>query len=215
VAHLIEFVRWVQSIGGRVNASCGFHVHVGLTGLIADTGLDQAEYLERLTRLASFNSTALYAQTGSFLRSRNHFCAALTDNRYRAAVARVRRSKSLTHVATTSRYQLLNLTNVTRTGTVEFRCFAGTLNLQKILLHVFSAIAIGVIARRTKTSTKWDNRPWNGVDSVTNFLKVRPMLRVVDAAPFHEHWRSMVAVGLQMAAKYDEQAPALTPAVAA
>lgn len=204
--HLVEFVEFLRTIGASVNRSCGMHVHIGASG--AAGGEEITAYIDRLARLVAFNSKALYAQTGTLGRENGHYCRPLND-RARAAVRRARRTKSVHEVVRGDRYQLLNLTNLNTRGTVEFRCFAGTLNSSKVLLHVFSAIALCIIARKTKTPATWDNRPLTGTKAITNFLKVRPMTSIVSAPMFTANFPRMLGKALEMAAKYDAQQAAV------
>jgi hypothetical protein len=200
VRHLIEFIEFLREIGASVNRSCGFHIHVGAESAAA--GEEVTTYIDKLARLAAFNTKALYAQTGTINRERGHYCAPIgTDAR--KAVSRIKRSKSTRTASVGNRYQLLNLTNLPTRGTVEFRCFAGTLNTSKALLHLFSVLALCIIARTAKTPSTWDNRPLTGSKALTNFLKVRPMLRIVGTATFAGHFQRMVAKALEMGAKYD------------
>lgn len=199
--HLLEFVAFLRDLGATVNASCGMHVHVGAT---TAAGSEQtADYIERLVRLVSFNSKALYAQTGTTKRERGAYCAPIGANT-RKAVARMRRSKNLVDAALgQARYHILNLTNLPRTGTVEFRCFAGTLNPTKIHLHLFSVFALCIIARNAKTPASWQNKTLTGEKAITNFLKVRPVTRIVGSPTLTAAFPSMVTKALEMARKYD------------
>lgn len=207
VRHLIEFVEFLRAIGASVNRSCGLHIHVGASG--AAGGEELTAYIERLTRLVAFNSKALYAQTGTIAREAGHYCRPLGDTT-KKAIAKAKKSKRLADAqAGTGRYQILNLTNLLSRGTVEFRCFAGTLNTSKVLLHVFSVLALAIIARKAKTPAQWDNRPLTGTKAITNFLKVRPMTRIVGAQVFEERFPAMLAKALEMAGKYDTQQAAL------
>jgi len=213
VAHLLEFVAWLNSIGARVNASCGLHIHVGLDGLTDAARAEAiAEFIAKLAHVASFNATALYAQTGTLGREQGHFCAKPGDQ-YKQTVRRLRRTKAIHTAAEVSRYQMLNLTNVPRNRTVEFRCFAGTLNADKVLAHLFSVLVLCRISAQLKTIPSWDNRPWSGTDAVWNLFKVRPVLRLVACPVFASRFRPMLDKALEMAGKYD-LAKAGTPAPA-
>jgi hypothetical protein len=200
VRHLIEMVEWIRSIGGKVNTSCGLHIHLGLEG--ARGGEEAVEYVDRLARLAAFNATALYAQTGSAQRATNSYCRPADDS-YQRAVRVMKKSKVLVHGARTNRYTLLNLTNIPSRGTVEFRCFCATLNATKVLAHLFSCIALAFIARTAKTPATWNNKGLTGVKAVTNFFKVRPMTRIVQSPTFAAQFPAMVRKALELAQQFD------------
>ena len=198
--HLMEFVQWLVANGAQVNRSCGFHVHVGIASF--STPELQAEFVNQVARLATQNATALYAQTGSILREQGSYCQK-PGSAYRKVVGQMKRAKSSDLASSTSRYTLVNISNVQR-GTVEFRCFAGTLNQSKILLHVFSALACCRIAQTRKTQPTWEpSAPLSGRDALKNFLKVRPMWEIVSAPTFAACREEMISKGFEMAAKYD------------
>lgn len=201
IAHLIEFVEFLRDLGAQVNLTCGLHIHVSAATAAGEN--DSAAYLERLVRLVAFNSKALYAQTGTTSREKGCYCAPL-GQQTREAIRRVKKSKRVADAAAgPSRYHLLNLTNLPRTGTVEFRCFAATLNTNKVLLHLFSVLALCIIARTAKTPANWDNKPLTGTKALTNFLKVRPMARIVGSPIMTDRFSRMLAKALEMGAKYD------------
>lgn len=200
IAHLIEFVEFLRGIGAAVNPTCGLHIHVGAGS--AAGGEEATAYLERLVRLVAFNSKALYAQTGTTAREKGRYCAPL-GQATRQAVKKARKSKQVADAAPGNRYHILNLTNLPRTGTVEFRCFAGTLNTNKVLLHLFSVLALCVIARKAKTPASWENKALTGTKALTNFLKVRPMTRIVGSPIMKERFPRMLERALAMGAKYD------------
>lgn len=204
VKHLIEFVAWLKELGAMVNPSCGLHIHIGVAGVSGANGNQDAviEYLNKVARVAAFNADALFAQTGTLNRERGRYCAK-PGTQYKAAVREVCREKQLQRINMVGRYNMLNLTTVAGRGTMEFRCFAGTLNIEKILLHLFSAISICFIARNVKTVPIWDNQQLTGTEALKNFLKVRPMLRLVRCEPFEDYWAEMLDRGFKMAAKYD------------
>lgn len=201
IAHLIAFVEFLREIGAEVNPSCGMHIHVSATTAAGTE--DHTAYLERLVRLVAFNSKALYAQTGTTSREKGRYCAPLGATT-RDAIARVKKSKRVNDAAIgPSRYHILNLTNLARIGTVEFRCFAGTLNTNKVLLHLFSVLALCIVARTAKTPASWENKALSGTKALTNFLKVRPMTRIVGSPIMTARFPRMLAKALEMGAKYD------------
>lgn len=207
VRHLIEFVEWLRSIGASVNTSCGLHIHVGAAGAAGEH--EVTDYIERLARLSAFNSKALYAQTGTIARENGMFCRPIGDQ-CKKAVAKAKKTKRLIDAAHgAGRYQLLNLTNLTSRGTVEFRCFAGTLNTSKVLVHLFSVLVLCIVARTAKTPAQWDNRPLTGEKAVSNLLKVRPVTRIIGAQTFTDRFSAMIAKALEMAGKYDAMQAAL------
>jgi len=207
VRHLVEFIEFLRSIGAKVNGSCGLHIHVGAESAAGGEGL--TDYVDRLTRLTAFNTKALYAQTGTLSREKGMYCAPI-GSALRKGVARAKRSGSIHDAARAAgRYQLLNLTNLTTRGTVEYRCFAATLNTSKALLHLFSVLALCIIARKAKTPATWDNRPLTGTKALTNFLKVRPMTRIVGAQVFEDAFPRMLTKALEMGGKYDQMQAAL------
>ncbi len=201
IKHLAAFVEFLRELGAKVNTTCGMHIHIGING--ATGADDQAEYLERLTRLVAFNSKALYAQTGTLSRETGNYCAPIGANTKRA-IARIKLTKNIADAANAAgRYHILNLTCLTTRQTVEFRCFAGTLNTSKVLLHLFSVLALCVIARNAKTPAGWENKTLTGEKALTNFLKVRPMTRIVGSPFLTERFPQMITKALEMAGKYD------------
>jgi hypothetical protein len=200
VRHLLEFVDFLRATGAKVNRSCGLHIHLGIEG--AANGEELTEYVERLTRLVAFNSKALYAQTGTLSRELGCFCRPIGDQT-KSGIRQMKRTKSLDAAARANRYHILNLTNLTFTGTVEFRCFAGTTNRSKILLHLFSVLALALIARKAKSPAAWQNETLTGTKAVTNFLKVRPVTRIVGAEVFEENFPKILSKALEMAGQYD------------
>jgi Putative amidoligase enzyme len=239
VRHLLEFVDFLTAIGAHVNPSCGLHVHVGLSSALsiearispdADAGnavapapapiqpSAAAKFVRILSRLVTRNATALYAQTGSISRETGSFCKK-ADEAVRKQISKACRAKNAVRldyvVPTSDRYQLLNLTNLPTKRTVEFRCFAGTLNAAKILCHLLSVFLLVKVAANRKSLTNWDPaEQLSGVDALTNLLKSRPTFKIIDAAVFEENRVALLRAGFEMAAKYD-QAKAEAAAAAA
>jgi hypothetical protein len=134
---LIAVVEEIKRRGGKVNASCGMHVHVGF---------DRSDRvkLQRLVTLVANHEKAIYASTGTKARETGRWCNGMQrygqfDNAVRGA--------------NTSRYHVLNL--VSGKPTVEFRAFAATLNVVKIVGYVRMCLGLVELAHTSKRVTKW------------------------------------------------------------
>lgn len=204
IKHVLEFVGWLVSIGAQVNTSCGLHVHVGTGSFGFATTEELTAFISRIARIASRRSLALYAQTGTLSRENGHYCAK-PGQEYKSAVRKIAKAKTVSEVAV-NRYQLLNLCNVPTKGTVEFRCFAGTLNANKILLHLFSAFQCCTRAVQNSSTSSWDEEDdeTTGTKAVERMLRKPCFKRQVDADIFRQHRDGMLAIGLEMAKQYDE-----------
>jgi hypothetical protein len=66
IAQVIEVVARLNAMGAKVNASTGFHVHVGWGG-------DEAALARLVTLVANFE-TAIYASTGTKSREQGRWC---------------------------------------------------------------------------------------------------------------------------------------------
>lgn len=130
IAQVIEAVNQINARGGRVNQSCGLHVHVGWAGSDDD--------LNCLVTLVANFEKAIYASTGTKRRERNHFTRSIQA--HGSASAAVQQSRL-------NRYHILNLNNLAsgRSRTVEFRAFAGTLNIVKIIGYL--RLCLGLVER--------------------------------------------------------------------
>jgi len=201
--HLCEFVTWLRTNGAVINDSCGFHVHVGVAGFVRpDDNAAVADYVAKIAKVASFNSTALYAQTGTLSREKGVFCAKPGDE-VKRAVRATKRNKSTDSLNGVSRYQMLNLTTVATKGTVEFRCFAGTLNIIKMLGHILTALLLCRVAAQLKAEPTWENKTLTGREAVLNLFKVRPVTKIVQCKIFVQNFPAIVTKTLEMACKYD------------
>ena len=143
VEQVKKVCQWLKEMGAKVNASCGLHVHVGFAG-------QSARALAQLVCLVARNEKALYAMTGTKNRESSHFCKPIKET-YRP----LGRNGNLRNCrqAVGDRYHLLNLSNLAAgRPTIEFRCFAGTLNVYKILAYV--QIAVGLVQKAINTKGK-------------------------------------------------------------
>jgi hypothetical protein len=143
---------WLKSIGAKVNRSCGLHVHVGFPR-------SQSARLQNLVHTVSNFEEAIYASTGTHSRERGHYCNSVR-NHFRGLDAR----RGQFGCAASSRYHVLNLTNLISGGkpTVEFRAFAGTLSLLKITAAVRMALGLVERALTDRRTAKWEGKRPDG-----------------------------------------------------
>jgi len=151
VKSVMEAVAAINELGGRVNASCGIHVHVGFAG--------SDKQLKQLVTLVANMEKAIYAATGTKRRENGNWCRSVqqhgnADNADRAA--------------SNLRYHVLNLTNLRagRRPAVEFRAFSASLNIVKILGYVRMCIGIVERAAAATRSTNWRAKPTKSTSPV-------------------------------------------------
>jgi hypothetical protein len=187
-----RMVATLNAMGAAVNASTGFHVHIGWGG--------NATQLRRLVNFVAFHERALFASTGTTSRETNHFCHSIRAN-YRPLSERLATADDITAAAlaaNNNRYHVLNLANLAKAPshrTVEFRVFAGTLNVVKILGYI--ALCLGIVQKALENSRQ--PLPWDA--------PVRPNVGVGTGAMRillqHLHWRDKVRPGRTSAGVLD------------
>lgn len=138
---LIHGVAVIKSLGASVNPSCGLHIHVGFDK-------SNAEACEKLVSLVSNFEKAIYASTGTKSRERGRWCNGV--QRYGAAETALQASRY-------SRYHVANF--ATTKPTVEFRAFAGTLNVNKLVGHIRMMVGLVERAMSTKRIPAWQPKP--------------------------------------------------------
>lgn len=117
---------WLKAKGAKVYKNCGFHMHVGLGRWKTN------ENLNKLVMLAKYWDKAMYAVTGTVSREQGHYCKTyLPDD-----VNRITRMTLQEKQRISDKYRLLNLTPLSRQGTVEWRVFSGTVNKTKMLAYI-------------------------------------------------------------------------------
>jgi len=172
----------LMAMGAHVNRSTGFHVHVGWGGNV--------EQLRRLICFVAFHEKALFASTGTRSREHNQFCSSIKA-RYQQLQALTSESEIL--YAGISRYHVLNLRNLNNANTgkrtVEFRVFAGTLNIVKMLSYV--QLCLGIVSKALDNHRKalpWDAPMKTRQDVGDGLWAMRVLLT-------HLHWRKAVRPG--------------------
>lgn len=137
---VVTVLETLKRIGAEVNASCGFHVHVGFP-------TTDGPALDRLLTLVANFERGLYASTGTKARETGTYSAPISS--YGDAES----------ARNAGRYRIVNITNL-QAGykpTVEFRLFAGTLNPLKVIAHI--RMAIGLVERAMTAPRK---AAWSG-----------------------------------------------------
>ena len=142
----------INDLGGRVNPTCGLHVHIGVAS-VAGTDFDTAaDWVRRMITQATHYEEALYGVTGTRRRENGHYAGSsrATYNGHKDDLKKKMNGDDLNDLRTnTSRYSLLNIQNVfSAKHTVEFRCFAGTVEPIKIVAYIQMCLALASKARR-------------------------------------------------------------------
>jgi hypothetical protein len=154
-----RFMQFLSKIGARVNRTCGLHIHVGIRSAIGNASVERTcEFISDVCATANRHQWALYGQTGTN-RHQHYYCSPMSD----AKKQTIKNAKDLHTMARTNRVDIINLQNVTGTGTIEFRCFAGTTNVNKVVHHLASVFAIVSLAanegdkawREPRETTAW------------------------------------------------------------
>jgi len=170
VRQVREVVANLNALGAKVNRSTGFHVHVGVDR--------NADALRKLIRLMAQYEKAFYATTGTHTREQNHYCGSIKSPYFALKdITTIEEIATIHH----NRYQSLNLMNLVHgeLNTVEFRAFAGTLNVIKILGYI--QLCIGLVEKAAafkcdpcyKSATKCRaTEPTTGVGSVAKLLRI-------------------------------------------
>lgn len=179
VENAVAFTEWLRSHGTRVNNSCGLHVHIGIDSVLGRnaSSATMVAFLTKVAHLTYRWQDALYAQTGT-RRDRNHFCERIRDESGWVLSVRDEQRKPMheksrhhTSLNQLQRYAPVNLQNMNGKGTIEFRAFAGTLNKQKLLHHLWSVFAIVHNAKRNLRSDnyRWQQKSLVGKDALKWF----------------------------------------------
>lgn len=147
---LCEAVAEIKRRGGKVNDSCGIHVHVGFDK-------NDTKAVDRLLALVANHEKAIYAVTGTKNRergvgSRRGTCWCKSVKRFGSAAA----ARSSYSGPAADRYHVVNLT--TEHPTVEFRPFSGSLNKTKICGFVRLCVALAEKALKAKKACRFNSR---------------------------------------------------------
>jgi hypothetical protein len=114
------------TFGGKVNAQCGLHIHVGVKDL---TPAQRAKIVRHW-----YNTTAVIHTFVAQSRINNHYCAQMPQREVDQVVALLELNVAHVHTyeRTTNKYRSLNVLPFPKIGTFEFRLHQGTLNATKV-----------------------------------------------------------------------------------
>jgi len=163
---ILDLFTFIKAIGGKVNRSCGQHIHLGLESITGATATpsEVTMFLTQLIKISSNLQYAGYAQTGT-ARQINGYSRELreTDSILRVMTQKLNQRTKKHGVGssfnqgdvrdvtnTSARGSFVNLTTIHRKATIEFRWGAGTLNPLKFLSHLFTCEYIARRAWRAK-----------------------------------------------------------------
>lgn len=168
-----ELVRKLRHAGGKVNNSCGIHVHI-------DASPHDVKTLRNIVNIMASKEDLLYKAL-SVQVNREHYCK--KANTHFLDAMNDKKPKSMSELETLwyngssgrfnhydhSRYHGLNLHSVFSKGTIEFRLFNSTLHAGKVKTYIQLCLAISNQAlnqkgaSRTKTQSsneKYTFRTW-------------------------------------------------------
>jgi hypothetical protein len=162
---LQEVVRAVRRAGGKVDTSCGIHIHVGADAFTPKGLCNLVKMVYKQQDLLHVGLGVRPGRRCQWARPvENTFLRQIEQRRPRTLDALNRawygRSYTTEHPAhyDQSRYHGLNLHNVWFRGTVEFRYFDSTLHAGKVKAYV--QFCLGLAAKAIKSrSTRSDRRP--------------------------------------------------------
>lgn len=141
---VLEVLTILNARGAKVNASTGLHIHVG--------GFDQActKTVKKITSIVANFEKAIFASSGTKKREQGRWCG---------SVQRHGNVEQAVASSSAYRYHVLNLTNLNRIGTVEFRAFSGSLNATKVTGYI--RICLGLVERALNANriTKFVAKP--------------------------------------------------------
>ena len=192
VEHLAAFVGWMNAVGASVNASCGCHITVGIESVIGTSDTKAvSEFIRKLAHIGRWHARSLYGQTGTG-RHLNHYSHPLyeqTGSTMRKMIT-CEEERVKAECAEQCGRGMINFKKAFRRdargrfiGVVEFRVFAGTTTIEKIMHHLASVLGLcrracevrclggfgknKIQAKRTATASDglrflWDYLGWTG-----------------------------------------------------
>ena len=191
---LVKALHIVNDVGAKVNAACGFHVHVDACGI------DEARFLPRLAKAWARIEIPLLWYLVSPSRRGNRFCEPV--NEYYL--------EQVSQGYLTNRYHSLNIASIERHGTVEFRLHQGTTNPDKVVswvilcLMLFNSIKQGL-------SFYGHKRKFTDFNYVMNIIGVSEKGAVPAIVEAREYLYKRYCFWRQDAERHPEHVPWISP----
>jgi 3,4-dihydroxy-2-butanone 4-phosphate synthase len=124
----------LEALGAKVNKSCGMHIHHDAS----NWGIQKFRNLFK--RFVKFEAALDSIQPESRRDNNNRYCKSMNILNYTAAtISEIDKCKTVRQLSAMygeQRYFKLNLQSFFRTGTVEFRNHAGTVNAEKVINYI-------------------------------------------------------------------------------
>jgi hypothetical protein len=158
IAELQEVVRAVRNAGGRCDQSCGIHAHV-------DGARFDARAVTNLVKIFHKQEALIERALGICPNRLNTFCKSIDPSFLeRLEKDRPRTLEELNRAwygyhcpnpqhYDRSRYRALNLHSLFYRGTIEYRCFNGTLHAGKIKAYIQFVLALSAKALKAKSAS--------------------------------------------------------------
>ena len=159
-------VRALRKAGAKTPSCTSQHVHVGVSAF-------SARQIANIARIFYKQEELILKAAGTLEQRLAHY----TRRTDREFIARLEKAKPTTKDALnrawfgyanpnpqhydSARYRAINLNNVWRTGTVEFRLFNGTTHAGEVKAHILLCLAIAAKAFNAKCASTKAQRPYN------------------------------------------------------
>jgi hypothetical protein len=142
--NLRDFIAWVNEIGATVDQSCGLHITVGVESIIGTRDAGKvSEFARKLAHICQWHAMSLYGQTGTG-RHLNRYSATFSADvaHYMRQIVRTSSVEEKRTAATHCGRGMVNFQKLFTQGVIEFRVFAGTLSLPKIMHHLATVLGL-------------------------------------------------------------------------
>jgi len=227
VENLCQFVEWMIAVGAKVDGSCGCHITVGVESVIGSAQPEKvSEFVRKLAHIAQWHAMSLYGQTGTgrHLNRYSHTLAADVARHLRSIVNTSSVADKEAAAAACGR-GMLNIQKSFRmrggeyVGAVEFRVFAGTTSLTKILHHLATVLGLCRRAhqvqclgafRKNKLQTKRTQTAASALHFLHDYLGWNGSARPVALGMFgrlHSEFPACRDEALRLCGKFDERYP--------